>query len=79
MMQKKSLGESKTSFVFLVETIKIVTMGTKKKKAATLDEILAKLNEAENEFKTIYSSVDFDSFRVQDTDNEQPERKGSDE
>lgn len=79
MMQKKSLGESKTSFVFLVETIKIVTMGKKKKKAATLDEILVKLNEAENEFKMIYSSVDFDSFRVLDTDNEQPDRKGSDE
>lgn len=79
MMQKKSLGESKTSFVFLVETIKIVTMGTKKKKTATLDEILVKLNEAENEFKTIYSSVDFDSFRVRDTNNEEVKEKADNE
>ena len=54
-------------------------MGAKKKKTATLDEILVKLNEAENEFKTIYSSVDFDSFRVRDTNNEEVKEKADNE
>lgn len=43
----------------------------KKKQPASLDEILQRLNEAEKEFKNIYDSVDFESFKanVKDEDD----------
>lgn len=43
----------------------------KKKQPASLDEILQRLNAAEKEFKNIYDSVDFESFKanVKDEDD----------
>lgn len=43
----------------------------KKKQPDSLDGILQRLNEAEKEFKNIYDSVDFESFKanVKDEDD----------
>ena len=72
MMQKKSLVFQRLLLFLSAIALTIVPMkSNKKKNPATLDEILQRLNDAEKQFKTIYDSVDFASFKAKESQGEQ--------